>query len=178
MRPPNRMISVLTIASGVLLGITPAVAQTTRHVDDDSCPGPGSGTEADPICLIQDCIGAAMDGDECVVAPGTYFENINLLGKAITLRSSGGASVTTIDATRVADPGDGKPVVRCDNGEGADTVLDGFTIKYGLVVCRLRQTIHLKGAEHEQFEETSRPVCVLLSVYDGDTDGVGGLCER
>ncbi len=76
---------------------------------------------------IQACIDAAVSGvDECVVAPGTYHETINFLGKAITLRSSGGADVTTIDAT-----GLGGSVVTCATGEGPDTVLDGFTITGG-----------------------------------------------
>jgi len=80
---------------------------------------------------IQAGIDAATGGDEVVVAPGTYAEIIDLDGKAITLRSSGGAAVTIIDATTVADPGTGKPVVRIDTGEGADTVLEGFTITGG-----------------------------------------------
>ena len=46
---------------------------------------------------IQDAINAASDGDEVVVAPGTYPEVIDFSGKAITLRSSDGATVTTID---------------------------------------------------------------------------------
>jgi len=76
---------------------------------------------------IQACIDAAMSGDdECVVAPGTYNETINFLGKAITLRSSGGKEVTTIDATGI-----GGGVVTCANGEGPNTVLDGFTITGG-----------------------------------------------
>ena len=80
---------------------------------------------------IQAGIDAAYSGGEVVVAPGTYDEIIDFDGKAITLRSSGGAAVTIIDATGAADPGDGKPVVRCDNGESASTVLDGFTITGG-----------------------------------------------
>jgi predicted outer membrane repeat protein len=80
---------------------------------------------------IQGAIIVANPADEVVVAPGTYSEIIDLLGKAITVRSSGGAVVTTIDASAVVDPGNGKPVVRCDSGEGPDTVLDGFTITGG-----------------------------------------------
>ena len=83
------------------------------------------------FATIQACIDAAQDGDECVVAPGTYHELIDFLGKAITLRSSDGPELTIIDAGPVADPGTGKPVVRCDSGEGPDTVLKGFTITGG-----------------------------------------------
>jgi hypothetical protein len=80
------------------------------------------------FATIQACIDAAVSGvDECVVAPGTYHETINFLGKGITLRSSGGRDVTTIDAT-----GLGGSVVTCRSGEGPDTVLDGFTIMGGL----------------------------------------------
>ena len=99
-----------------------AQAQTTWYVDDDACPEPGSGTEADPFCLIQDCIAAAVHGDLCIVAPGTYFENINMLGKAITLHGSDGSVVTTIDAG-----GSGTVIT----GAGSNTVIDGFTITGG-----------------------------------------------
>ena len=53
---------------------------------------------------IQAAINVAVGGDEIIagdeniVAPGTYFENINFLGKAITLRSSDGPLMTIIDA--------------------------------------------------------------------------------
>ena len=47
---------------------------------------------------IQAGIDAAMDGDEIVVAPGTYFETIDLLAKAITLRSLAGPDITTINS--------------------------------------------------------------------------------
>lgn len=80
---------------------------------------------------IQVAINAAANGHEIEVDPGTYAEIIDLSGKAITLRSTSGAALTTIDATSVAALPDGKPVVRCDNGEGPDTVLEGFTITGG-----------------------------------------------
>lgn len=48
---------------------------------------------------IQAAIDAAVDGCEVVVAPGTYNEAIDFIGKAINLHSSDGPDVTTIDAS-------------------------------------------------------------------------------
>ena len=53
---------------------------------------------------IQSAIDAATDGDTIIVAPGVYVgrgnANIRPGGKAITIRSTGGAAVTTLDAAR------------------------------------------------------------------------------
>ena len=65
-------------------------------------------------------------GDEIVVAPGTYNEIIDFLGKAITVRSASGDPNDTI-----IDGGGGGSVVTCSSGEGSSTVLDGFTITNG-----------------------------------------------
>lgn len=70
-------------------------------------------------------IAADREGDIIVVGPGTYSETINFLGRAITLRSSDGPSSTTIDG------GGNGSVVQCVNGEGAGTILEGFTITGG-----------------------------------------------
>ena len=71
-------------------------AQTTWHVDDDNCPGPGTGSVVDPFCSIQDAIDAAVDGDAIEVQPGLYFETINFNGKAVTLFSASGNPFDTI----------------------------------------------------------------------------------
>ncbi len=108
-----------------VVGVFSSANANTIFVDDDNCLGPGNGSEADPYCSIQDAIDAAVDTDEIVVAPGTYFETINFLGKAITLRSSDGPEATIIDALFTAS------VVTCDSGEGPDSVLQAFTITGG-----------------------------------------------
>ena len=75
---------------------------------------------------IQGAIELAQGDDIILVAPGRYDEAINFMGKAITLRSSDGAAVTTIDAWGKKDS-----VVKCISGEGPSTVLDGFTVTNG-----------------------------------------------
>ncbi len=114
----------LVITALVTVGC-PAQAGTI-FIDDDNCPGPGSGSEDAPYCSIQDAIDAAVDADELVVGPGTYFEAINFLGKAIALRSTDGPQATTIDATGLSIS-----AVTCATGERLNTVLDGFTIRGG-----------------------------------------------
>jgi hypothetical protein len=123
-----RRIVTRVVAGVALAGLASAIHADTFFVDDDNCPGAGSGTEGDPYCSIQTAIDNAVDTDEIVVAPGTYFECINFLGKAVTVRSSGGPQVTIIDA---GGPWGCGSAVTCDSGEGADSVLDGFTITGG-----------------------------------------------
>ncbi len=84
------------ICAVAVLAVSTAQADTIYV--DANCPG-GDGSIGDPYCSIQTAIDNAVDTDEIAVDPGTYFEAINFLGKAITLRSSDGAEVTTIDAT-------------------------------------------------------------------------------
>ena len=75
---------------------------------------------------IQAAINDASAGDEIIVHPGTYYEAIDFLGKAIHLHSSDGQSVTTIDAA-----GFDTSAVTCASAEGPDTILEGFTITGG-----------------------------------------------
>ena len=119
--------TVLAVAIAIMVTSTIASGQTTWYVDDDNCPGPGTGTEVDPFCAIQSGIDAAAlaNGDDVLVADGTYNELINFNGKAITVHSTNGAAVTTIDG------GGAGSVVSCISGENPDTVLDGFTITGG-----------------------------------------------
>lgn len=74
---------------------------------------------------IQDAINIANTGDIVLVAPGTYSENINFLGKAITVKSSNGTKVTIIDGGRVA------PVATFAAAETSKSVLQGFTLQNG-----------------------------------------------
>src|SRR5438093_5325639 len=75
---------------------------------------------------IQAAINAASNGDTVLVAPGTYRENINFMGKAVTVTSSGGPAVTTIDGSAAGS------VVTFDTNEARSSLLSGFTITNGL----------------------------------------------
>jgi hypothetical protein len=82
---------------------------------------------------IQAAINAAQPGDEVMVAPGAYTGpgnvDLNFGGKAIIVRSSGGAATCTIDANGTTENPHRGFVF--SNGETATAVVDGFTIRRG-----------------------------------------------
>lgn len=74
---------------------------------------------------IQKGIRNSVSGDLVLVAPGTYFENIDFFAKLITLQSEAGSEVTVIDGNQTGS------TVTFDSGELENTVLQGFTIRNG-----------------------------------------------
>src|SRR5215467_7528831 len=74
---------------------------------------------------IQGAISAASTGDTVQVAPGTYIENLNFLGKAIRVTSEQGPDVTIIDGNQAGS------VVTFASGEGRQSVLHGFKLRNG-----------------------------------------------
>ena len=102
----------LTLVLCITLSVA-AAAQTTINVPADQT-------------TIQAAINAANNGDTVVVAPGTYTENLNFNGKAITVTSSGGSAVTIVDGGGIG------PVVIFEMSEGANSVLNGFTLRNGV----------------------------------------------
>jgi parallel beta-helix repeat protein/predicted outer membrane repeat protein len=79
---------------------------------------------------IQAAIDAAANLDVVIVAEGEYLENIDFLGKAITVRSTNPADPDVV-ANTIIDGGGAGPVVSCDSGEGPSTLLSGFVITGG-----------------------------------------------
>ena len=120
--------SLWIIGLVVLWATGTANGQTTWYVADLNCnQGLGSGTEGDPFCNIQLGIDAAVNGDEVIVAEGLYKEVINLLGKAITVRSTDPGDPAIVAETVIDGFHLETSVITCDSGEGADTVLNGLT---------------------------------------------------
>jgi hypothetical protein len=75
---------------------------------------------------IQLAIDAALPGQIIEVAPGTYDESIDFLGKTIIVRKAKGEDVATIDAT-----GTNEPAVTIGPGSASGTRVEGFTITGG-----------------------------------------------
>jgi len=112
---------------------------------------------------IQAGIDAAMNGDEVVVAQGEYFETIDFLGKAITVRSTN-PNDPKIVADTIINGGGIFPntVVTCGSNEGPDTVLSGFVITGGNNI--------LGGG---MYNDGSSPT-VANCTFSGNTATVGG----
>jgi hypothetical protein len=77
---------------------------------------------------IQAAIDAAVNGDTVIVAAGEYQESIRFNGRAITVRSSSGADLTTIEKPPT---GPSSPTVTFSDAESNSSILDGFTIRGG-----------------------------------------------
>lgn len=136
-----------------VVGTTPSHADgdngVVTYVDDDSCPGTGSGTPLDPYCKIQTAVDNAAAESEIRVAEGVYtgvqtitatnsytYTQVVFIDKSLTLRGGFDASnwaappdplqkSSVIDAER---SGRGISAV----GSGSESVtIDGFTITGG-----------------------------------------------
>jgi hypothetical protein len=107
-------MSLSHLACLLAFALVPLVsAQTIIHVPGDQK-------------TIQAGINAANNGDTVLVAAGTYYENINFNGKAITVISASGAATTIIDGSK-----GNKPAVFFITGEPRAAVLSSFTIQGG-----------------------------------------------
>lgn len=91
---------------------------------------------------IQEGINRAGEGDTVLVAPGLYRENINFMGKKITVAShyywdadSNFIKNTIIEGIQPVDP-DSASCVSFVSGEGFGSVLQGFTLTGGMGTVR------------------------------------------
>ena len=108
----GRFAVLSTIALATLALAAAPLRAGTLHVPGDSS-------------TIQGAIVLAANGDTILVAPGTYVETIDLLGKQLVLEGTGGAAVTTIDGNG------GGSTVSVHTDEPAGTAIRGFTITGG-----------------------------------------------
>ena len=81
--------------------------------------------------LIQTAIDASVDGDTVLVADGTYLENINFNGKAITVASQLLKDKDTNHINNTIIRSHSGTIVQFNSGEDTTSVLYGFTITGG-----------------------------------------------
>jgi hypothetical protein len=84
---------------------------------------------------IQAAVDASSNGDEIIVMPGTYPSTqdghvVNMLGKAVTLRSSDPSDPDVVAAT-IIDGENTRRGLACFNEETSNTIISGFTITNG-----------------------------------------------
>lgn len=141
--------------------VATALLTTMRSLEADAAER----VVPDGHATIQDAIDSSVDGDSVIVHPGTYIENLDFQGKRIHVRSSGGATKTTIDAS-----GLGGSVVVFQNGEGPESILEGFTITGGA------GTVHQGGLYGGGvFCRSSSPTLVDNRIVENTADAGGGI---
>ena len=125
------------------------------------------------VPTIDQAVQFAQDGDTVLVAPGTYFGQISFLGKAITIASSGGADVTTLDGSIFAG-----------QNEGPGSVLKGFTITHAangaVLLSQSSPTIENNiisenaGCEGSAIEALASSAIIRHNVISNNTSGCNG----
>jgi hypothetical protein len=126
---------------------------------------------------IQAAINAVRDGAVIEVAPGTYSGDIEFHGKAITVRSSAGPQSTIIDCTG------GRRGFYFHEGEGSDSVLDGFTIQSGrasgaevpagLPPATTGATLPIGGGIYCEFSSPTIANCIIRNCSASFGGGIG-----
>jgi len=112
----------------------------------------------DNFPTIQGAIDASVNGDTVMVRPGAYVENIDFIGKAITVRSEMGPEFTIMRPQTVGS------LVSFKSGEGPDSVIEGFTITGG-------NSAHGGGIF---CTNSSSPVITRNVIHDNRATGNGG----
>jgi len=101
---------------------------------------------------IQGALCESDDGDEIVVYPGVYYENIAFEGKNVVLRSTYPTDAGAIANTTI-DGGKRGPAVAFSGSEGSACVLSGFTIQNGKAedgggICGGTEDQHTRATIH------------------------------
>lgn len=126
------------------------------------------GTPQHPFDRIQEAIEVAADGTSIFVRPGTYRENIDLLGKNILVtgidpNDTNGAPYPVIEGAAAG------PIVRFTHGEGPGCTLTGFVLTRG--------KDDLAGAVHCDASSPTIAHCVIVGNCSTQPNGAAVYCR-
>ncbi|MEW5958499.1 MAG: right-handed parallel beta-helix repeat-containing protein [Chloroflexota bacterium] len=115
---------------------------------------------------IQAGIDLAGDGDQVLVAPGVYQENIQLAGKSITLASQFQTTEDRSFIDQTIIDGGGNTVITVDSSVGPETRIIGFTLRNGKDGISASARLH-----------------ILNNRFTGNSDAIdyksgGGFCRN
>lgn len=168
------MVVGLFLAGWVLSGVAAAdefyVDGTAGSDSYDGRAGAPQGGSVGPKATIRAGLEAASAGDRVTVADGTYVgagnRDLDFSGQAITLRSANGAANCIIDCQ--GGPGNAHRGFVFETAEGADSVVEGFTVRGGF---------GLGGAIYAFAAAPTIRDCILT---DNTGDGKGGAvaCDQ
>ena len=144
------------------------------HVDRSNGSDYNSGrSRSEAFATIQEAVDEALDGDTVLVWPGTYREDVDLSGKAITLQSADDAAVVTASnayAFSFYTTENSNCVLRnfiitgCNSVDGAAIYLDGASP----TLTNLTITDNIFGIYAEGGADPDIVNCILWNNQNGD----------
>ncbi len=126
----------------------------------------------DDFETIQEAINYSLDGDEIIVAPGEYVENIDFTGKNISVIGDPDNPEEV-----VIDGNENGSVVTFSNGESRDAVLSGFAIRNGTGTPHQHHGT-LNGGGIYCFHSSPLISSCLISNNHTNSEGAGVYCEQ
>jgi hypothetical protein len=123
-------------------------------------PAGACGGRTPCFATIQAGIDAARAGDRVLVGRGTYVENVDFHGKAVTVAAEQGPLNTVIDGNRAG------PVITFARHEDSLSVLVGFTVRNGW---------GNGGGGGIKIQDSSPSIVANIVIRNGDPADAGGI---
>lgn len=162
-----------TLSTLVWLAIPAGAA--TLHVDDGAAPG-GDGSAANPIRDLQDAIDRAEDGDDILVAEGTW-PRIQVVSKEVHLLGGYDDTFAVRDPSGTPSVVEGTPTrAAVTLYETASSVLDGFVVRGGdpgvFIDADFASTTNRPELRNNVIEENGTPSRIGGGIFADHCDAV------